>query len=615
MPQHVTRVRRRRKRKSTRSSDRRLDPLHGVILIGFILLGFALGLLILSYGPKAFSRWRESRLLKQATAFAQAGKLEEANRAARDALKIQPSSLPAFYILAETTEKQNRAETIMWRAQIARLEPQRLDSHLNLASAALRFGQLDTARRALELVAPADRDKAAFHVVAGWLARAQGNEADVEEHFAAAVKQEPGNDLYQFNLAVLQISSPVTEKNANARTQLERLSKISGFRTGSLRALLTDAIHREDLPAAEALAQDLQMSQQVTFGDYLVCLDLYRKLDEKKFSSLLDKVKPVAARNAADLTSLLEWMNRNGMASEVLKWSEKLPAELITTAPAAVPVADALVDTKNWSRLKRWSRSGSWEDAEYLRLAYQAYSARQAKQSSADAEFDALWRAAEKATGGQPDRELNLARLATRWGLTIEAEQLWIRVAKNAPTRREALDALLIIYRARKDFEKVYTTAQALHESSPNEKGLGTNYARLGLLLDKNAKDAHRLAKEMYDKEPNDADCAVTYALSLYISGRTAEGIEVLKKIPSEHLREPHAAVYCAVLLLDDNQRDAAKPYVDIALAGQIFPSEKRLLDEALAKAAAPATPPPVAPAPLSDASPTAPPSPTPAGP
>ena len=40
------------------------------------------------------------------------------------------------------------------------------------------------------------------------------------------------------------------------------------------------------------------MSPEVNFGDYLLCLNLYRQLDPKKFDALLEKVKPVAARNA-----------------------------------------------------------------------------------------------------------------------------------------------------------------------------------------------------------------------------------------------------------------------------------------------------------------------------
>ena len=123
-------------------------------------------------------------------------------------------SLAAFYILAEASEKQNRPETVAWRAQIARLQPQDLDSQLNLASAALRFGQLDTARKALENVAPADRDRAAYHVVAGWLARAQGNDADVEQHFAAAV--EPGARQRSLPIQSRRASDPLGRRRKKA---------------------------------------------------------------------------------------------------------------------------------------------------------------------------------------------------------------------------------------------------------------------------------------------------------------------------------------------------------------------------------------------------------------
>ncbi|HSV62477.1 MAG TPA: tetratricopeptide repeat protein, partial [Chthoniobacterales bacterium] len=386
-----------------------------------LLLGYAFGWTLLSYGPQAYRGWRESRLLKEATALLAKEDYDGATHAAREVLQLHHDSLPAFRILAEASEKQNRPETVAWRAQIARLEPGSVDSQLNLASAALRFGQLDTARKALDSVTLADRDRADYHVVAGWLARAQGNDADVEMHFAAAVRQEPGNDLYQFNLAVLRIRSTAPEKHDEARKVLERLKGVPAYRAGSLRALLGDAIQVNDLPRADSLAQDLQMSQQVTFSDYLLCLEFYRKLDEKKFSALLEKVKPVAARNPFDLALLMDWLNKNGLGSEVLKWMEKLPSETTTNPPPAIAIADAFAEAKNWSRLKRWTRSGAWGDSEYLRLAYQAYSSKQSRQTSSDAEFSSLWRSAERAAAEQTDREINLARLASKWNLPAEA--------------------------------------------------------------------------------------------------------------------------------------------------------------------------------------------------
>src|SRR5207342_2838766 len=146
-----------------------------------------------------------------------------------------PDSLAALSILADAAERQNLEEAVAWRERISLLLPKDPESQLNLASAALRFGKIDLARDALNRVYPSDRDSAAFHVVAGWLARAEGNLAEQEEQFAAAVKKEPSNDLYQFNLAALRIHSSDAGESAKARDTLQRLSQVAHYRTGALR--------------------------------------------------------------------------------------------------------------------------------------------------------------------------------------------------------------------------------------------------------------------------------------------------------------------------------------------------------------------------------------------
>ena len=620
----IKRVRRKRKSRASRgitlfsTFGGHLSPLRIGILIGTTALAFVLGTIFFGYTSELYNAWRQKRLLQRANmllsegnlneamAVAQQANLNEAMKIAKEALRIQPDSLPAFYVLAEAAEKRSLQETVSWRAQIARLLPRDLDSQLNLASAALRFGQLDIARKALDNVSSSDRDKAAFHVVAGWLARAEGNLAEQEQQFAAAVKKEPGNDLYQFNLAALQIRSAEKEKSANARATLDRLSKLTSFRTGALRALLNDAVDRNDFAAADTFAQQLQMSQQVTFSDYLLCLNFYRKLDDKKFEALLEKVKPVAVRDPSDLALLMDWMNNNGLSGEVLSWTDKLSSNITTHPPVAIAVAEAFANLKNWSRLKRWTRTGSWMDANYLRLAYQAFAARESRQSIANAEFASLWRAAERDANDQPDREIKLARLATKWNLSIEADELWSRVSRNPSTRREALDSLYRLYRANNEIRKVYDVLQRLHESSPNEPAITANLARLGLTIDQNTVEAQQLAKEAYDRAPNDVNCAVTYAFSLYSMGRTTEGLEIIKKLPPDQLHDPHAAVYITLLLLDENQTDAVQEYIEAAERGPIYLEEKRLLDEARTKLASasptpsppPSPPPPVTPTP-----------------
>ncbi len=571
----------RRKRRRQVSWLQNLQLRSGLVISIFVVLGFGVGLFAFSSVRKGWTRWHKASLLTKAADRLEHNQLAEAETMARKALAIDANSLTAARILAESTEKQNRAETVAWRAQIARLAPS-LDNQLNLASAALRFGQLDAARDALARVAPEEHDKAPFHVVAGWLSRAQGNIADEERHFAAAVAQEPKNDVYQFNLAVLQIRSPDPGKNTAARSQLERLSKVAQFRTESLRALLDHALRQNQNDAANELAQALQMSPEVTFSDYLLCLDLYRKLSPKKFDALLDKVKPVAARDSRDLAQLLSWMNKNDLADSALKWSDKLPADLTSKPPAATSVAESLARTKNWSRLKRWTRSGTWGNDEYLRLAYQAYAARRSRRTvgEAQAEFEALWNSAEEAAQEHPEREVTLARLASAWALTREAEQLWLRVAKVPAARREALDALYALYRQANDLPNLHLTAQRLHESSPEEIALAANAARFALLLDRNTADGRALAQQVYEKSPNDAGAAITYAFALYGTGRTAEAVEILKKLPPGQLDDPHAAVYAALLFDDAGQPELANKHIALAKGGAIFPEEKQLLEE-----------------------------------
>src|SRR6059058_4941839 len=494
--------------------QRRVRPVRLAVMGASLVIAFLLGALFVSYGSKLYEDWRQDRLFHRAAALLQQGRLNEASDTAQELLGRHPDSLPALSILADTAEKQNLEEAVVWRGRIARLLPRDPESQLNLASAALRFGKLDLAREALDGVAPTDRDRAAFHVVAGWLARAEGNLAEQEEQFAAAVKKEPTNDLYQFNLAALRIRSSDVAKSAKARDTLQRLSKVAPYRTGALRALLNNAVERNDLGAADNFAQQLQMSPEVTFGDYLLCLNFYRKLDEKKFRLLLEKVKPFAARNSSDLVSLLDWMNQNGLAGDVVKWIDKLPAAQLSSAPMSIAVADAYATVKNWSRLKRWTRTGDWGDSEYLRLAYQAIAARQSQSRSggaANAEVETLWRSAEKLTNEQPEHELALARVASKWELENESEELWQRVAENPPMRREALEALRRLYRAKNETGKLYEVLQRLHESSPNEAPITADLARLGLELDQNIERSHQLAREAYDRARQEVNCAVTY--------------------------------------------------------------------------------------------------------
>lgn len=595
-PAHAEQKRGRQSLSGTESFfPRHFQPARVVVAVVALAIASLLAFAVVTYGLKLYQNWRENRLLDRATALLEQGELSRAAQMARELLARHPDSLAALSILADTAERQNLEEAVSWRERIARLRSKDPESQLNFASAALRFGKLDVAREALTRVSQKDLDSAAFHVVAGWLARAEGNFAEQEEQFAAAVKKEPNNDLYQFNLAALQIRSKDPEKSNNARDALERLSKIAHYRTGALRALLNAAVDRNDLASADNFAQQLQMSPDVTFGDYLLCVNFYRKLDGKKFRQLLERVKPFAARDASDLAALIDWMNQNKLAAEVVEWIDKLPPTQLSSPPASVAVADAYATVKNWSRLKRFTGRGNWGDADYLRLAFQAIAIQHLRSgigSSATSEFRKYWQRAYELSENESQRQLMLARLATKWQLESQAEELWLAIEKDPSMRREALNNLRRIDRSNGDTTKLYEVLERLHEISPDEAPITADLARLGLNLEQNVERSHQLAKEAYDRAPNEINCAVTYAFSLYRLGRNAEALDIIQSLSPDQLHDPHAAVYAALVLIDGGQLDAARKYIGGAGNDGIYPEEKGLLDEAKARLIAASAPP-----------------------
>ena len=154
---------------------------------------------------------------------------------------------------------------------------------------------------------------------------------------------------------------------------------------------------------------------------------------------------------------------------------------------------------------------------------------------------------------------------------------------KIRPCDARRWTALRRLYRANNETEKLYDVLQRLHESSPNEAPITADLARLGLNLERNVERSHELAKEAHDRAPNEVNCAVTYAFSLYRLGRNTEAIAIIQGLPADQLHDPHAAVYAAFLLADTGQIDAAKDYV-AAADDEIYPEEKKVLDEAKAK-------------------------------
>jgi hypothetical protein len=124
--------------------------------------------------------------------------------------------------------------------------------------------------------------------------------------------------------------------------------------------------------------------------------------------------------------------------------------------------------------------------------------------------------------------------------------------------------------------------------------------------MGQNTEQSHQLAKEAFDRAPNEVNCALTYAFSVWRLGKSAEAVQIVESLSPEQLHDPHAAVYVALLLAQAGKIEAANNYIAIADDGKIYPEEEKLLDDAKTNlATATATPSPMISAVPSELSPT----------
>src|SRR3712207_1021137 len=110
MANDVRRVRRKRRVRAPYGGPRRISKAAVAVYVASVAAGFVLAFAFLSYAPRAYNSWRESRLVRRANELMQKDDLDGATRAAQQMLQISPDSVAAFHILADATEKQHKPE-------------------------------------------------------------------------------------------------------------------------------------------------------------------------------------------------------------------------------------------------------------------------------------------------------------------------------------------------------------------------------------------------------------------------------------------------------------------------------------------------------------------------
>lgn len=546
-------------------------------------LGYLVVFLALSFGVyRGYDALREKRLTRQARAFVAKGDYRSAVLVARRVLQLDQNNVAACRVMAEAAEIADRVEALSWRQRVCTLEPNVPENQIALAATALRFGEIDLARKVIESVAPPARASVKYHELSGGLAIAEKQPAVAEAQFAAALQLEPGNPRLVLNLASIRLASTNASTTEQARADLVRLSENPAMRLESLRALASDALARKARAEAQRWTAQLKSEKSATFSDSLLYLEAAQASDGAQAALL--EVEAQAKNSPAAAVALITWMNRHEMAKSALEWAFSLPQEILTAQPVPLAVAESYSFLQDWPALHEWVEGKIWGEYECFRLAVLGHALHHlSPPDRSSMESQTAWRAALTATKSRPDRLAPIAQLAEGWGYTAQAEDAWWIIANGSENARAALNALQRLYTSKQDSHGLLRVAKRALELNPADLVAANNCASLGLLLTGDSS-ARRLAAKLHLEYPASTVFSATYAFALHLEGKNGAALRVMETLQEAQLRHPAIAAYYVVILVENGNMERAQAFLSAANQAALLPEEQKLFTAATRK-------------------------------
>ena len=528
-------------------------------------------------GYFAYKPWRLQSLQQASRAAMTAGDYSEASLIARRALQLDPNFAPACITMAEIGEHDRVSDAIAWRERVLHLRGESPDTLIALASTALSFGRVSSARSALEKVPENARQREDFLVIAGTLALEARNEAEAARFFENAIRINPEKASYRLALGKAQAASNDYLIRQAGLRELSKLGTDEQLGVSALRALITNLeAHKENL-AALRHAQQLVALPSHDFFDEMLRLRLMKSADDRKFTSALAETQQKAESDPNKAGALLLWMNHAGLASDGLEWV-KGATKIGRAAELRPAIAACYLTLNDWNTLLAMTQAGAWKPVEYVRHAYRA----RAFRALSENEFArSEWNLAINTAVRQAEALSWLAQMASEWKWRDEAEQSLWAVLDIQPTSRPALESLQKQYLEKGNTSGLRRVAVHLAKTDPADENALNDLALSSLLLNTEPDRAMKIAKDLYTKHPDNIAYASTFAFALHCAARTAEGLKVLESMPSERLEEPSVAAYYGVMLAANHSIEKASHFLELGRGASLLPEELELVKRA----------------------------------
>ena len=524
----------------------------------------------------AYHLWSQGRFARRAKVAFDAKDYEKAVADGRRALDFDPFDVETNRIIAKAREAQGSVEAMGWRKRLNMVRPGDPENALAWARGAIGLGSFDVAEDAIAVLKEEDRTSADYHAIAAQIAWARSDAANAEKHWQEALRLNPGSDEYHLQLALLRIQSRVESERASAHDTLTELADITRYRISALRALIEDAMTEGDHPRARKLADRLVATNDARLPEKLMRLAVLRGQDAPDAPEYLEKLRQESTDDAGQLSTLLRWMNQNGLPLLVSDWVPALPPRLVMEPPVSIEIANAYVRDRDWTKLRSYVETAVWKDFEHLRLGYLSHTLENFGNVVA---AEVTWGRAILECRERPENLTALVKLAQSWKSDQRAEPVLRKLSTDERSPLWILDALWDIARKKGDSAELHRLSRLIVRARPKNTVARNNFIRLSLLRRENEGVTFQLAAQHFQERPTDLSCAVTHALALFMQGKVFEAMEVLGRFPESELRMPEPALYMGILLRASGDSPRADEYFTLAKANRPLRDEEELME------------------------------------
>ncbi len=488
--------------------------------------------------------WRAEKAAVKAYASLNRGDPQGEILSLRNVLRHSPGHLGANTALAFLLERTNSSEALLYWRKLMELQPLLLEPKLAYARSALQFGKTAEAKKVLDSIRGLNRKSTDFLELRARLFIARGKSEAAADVYRELLELHPENQRVQITLSALEIESGSDQARDSARLELQSLSPDAGLRLIALRALAEDALRRQDFPTALSWSRRISEEPSIEFSDkilHLRALNAARSPDYDRWLSQLERSGFETPQFAIELA---KWKLSALGPQSAADWLERAPDQVRRQPSVNLLLAECYSALGRWADLETLTNSGPWRDYEVLCLAYLARG--QAGQGNL-AGSEQTWNLALAAAEKQPE-QLDLLLAVARADKKNVRQILWM-MAKRDPGQVSARQELYQAYWQERDADGMLRMMELVLSENPNDRSARYNVASLLMATGRQIARAARLAKGLYEENPEALGNAALYALALSLQGDPKRAADLLEsRADLDQLGADGSAYYALVL-------------------------------------------------------------------